>query len=87
MKRILKLNYLLEKCETHKGLEPQFSLHFNDLTETIRELREGNNDDDVSRGTFQSSFGKNSHFGMLDANGDRLSGLRGLSADGKMKIN
>ena len=97
--RILKLNYLLEKCENHKQLEPTFSLYFNELTETIREIRGGNNDKyDDSISNMQSSFGKISHFGMFDAAGggvgpanlnrddSRGANIRGQSADGKIRI-
>lgn len=64
----MKLNYLLEKCETHKNLEPQFSLHFNDLTETIRELNDHNNEkfEDMSKMTYQSSIGKMSQYGLQE---------------------
>ena len=37
-KRMMKLTGVMEQCEQYKSLQPQFSLHINELIEWIREL-------------------------------------------------
>lgn len=65
-KRMIKLNYVMEQCEKHKALEPQFSLHINELIEHLKVEEKANRVPNPSASNFSQTSGGASVFTGLD---------------------
>ena len=56
----------MEQCEKHKGLEPQFSLHVNELVEHLKVEERANRGVNPSASNFSQTSGGASAFTGLD---------------------